>query len=127
MTSPIAEYTSHHFPKVTRIQFEGCIRVFGALVVAEEDVETALESIWHLIDEALTQNTRYFSPKPLKLFVLQFDIALEFKGREIVAVSDDELRIRPAMFIPKRLLKAARLLVERRLPFGPATGSSGHD
>jgi hypothetical protein len=127
MTSPILEYTSHRHPEITRVQYEGYFKILGALVVSAESAGLALGSIWHLVDEALIQNSRYFSQKPIKLFILQFDEALVFKAREVVAVSDNELRIRPTILVPMRLRKAARLLAERRIPFGPAIEGSGHD
>jgi hypothetical protein len=127
MNSSTLEYTSHRHPEITRVQYEGSLRILGAFVVSAENADLALGSIWQLMDEALIQNTRYFSQKPIKLFILQFDKALRFNACEIVAASSDELLIRPTRFVPMRLRKAAKQLAERRIPFGPAAGGTGHD
>jgi hypothetical protein len=116
MTSRILEYTSHRHPEITRIQYEGCFRIMGAFVVSAESAKLARESIWHLIDEALIQNTRFFSQKPTCLFILQFNEDLEVKAHEILPVSDDELWIRRRLFVPRRLRDAARKFAERRIP-----------
>jgi hypothetical protein len=119
----VMEYVSHYYPEVITVQYQTPFNFVAGLLYSTAQVEMTSHRLWTLIDETVARNSRWYRPKPTRLFLLEFSPAQQPLYFRLEALNATHLVRRPTGSVPKCLEVAANEVANRHEFHGdPAWG-----
>ena len=109
----LMEYASHYYPEVITVQYQTPFKFVAGLLYSTVRVEMTSRRLWTLIDETVARNSRWYRPKPTRLFLVEFSPARQALYFRLEALNATHLVRRPTKSVPNRLQAAANEIASR--------------
>ncbi len=109
----LMEYASHYYPEVITVQYQTPFKFVAGLLYSTVRVEMTSRRLWTLIDETVARNSRWYRPKPTRLFLLEFSPARQALYFRLEALNATHLVRRPTGSVPRRLEVAGNKIANR--------------
>ena len=109
----VMEFGSHYYPEVMWVQYQTPFNFVAGILYSTARVEMTSHRLWTVIDETVARNSRWYRPKPTRLFLLEFSPARQALYFRLEALNATHLVRRPTGSVPKCLEVAANKISNR--------------